>query len=226
MQTFDLSTLLSAGKCLVDSTPSNPAPHLKAVLLSRLVEYNKCLGRVESLQNLVTLDDAELQTAQGALYVVEQVQNILATDGNSGPLVGTRDLAQLRTLLQIVFKWGIDILLPRVSSTWPSKSPQPSQSASVTYPPRSPEDYVNLSSMTSSLVRLLFPGDIQRPLPQTFITVIIVNRHLADLLRPCISLGWLPESLAPESTPTLDAIRPSVMRLLSMCVFPCLLVSR
>jgi hypothetical protein len=222
---MNLSTILSAGSCLVGSTPSNSAPDLKAVLLSRLFECNKRLGRVDNIQESVTLEEAELATAQQALNIVEQVQSILLKDDENTsratedtPLIGTRDLAQLRTLLQITFKWGVDILLPRVSLAWPSKPMVlTSRHAKITDITSISEDYLSLTSMTSRLMHLLLPG-VKDSLPQNLITSVVLNRHLADLLSPCISLGWLPKSLASDSTPTLDTIRPFVIRLLAMCV--------
>lgn len=220
---MDLSTILLAGSCLVDSTAPNSAPHLKAVLLSRLAEYNKHLGRIERLQQSTTLDEAQLQTAEEALYVVEQVQNILAAgrDDTSvteeAPAIGTRDLAHLRTLLQIIFKWGIDLLLPRVAAAWPSK-PTSSDVIGVIDISSISGDYNRLSTLTSRLIRLVLPSDAQTALPLTLLTTVILNRHLPDLLNPCISLGWLPKSLASESMPTLDDVRPLVTRFLSMYV--------
>ncbi|KAJ7498954.1 hypothetical protein FB451DRAFT_1334528 [Mycena latifolia] len=70
-----------------------------------------------------TLQELELTTATEALNVLEKVQEILDREDAA---IGTRDLAELRTLAAIAFKWGVDPLLSRAMLAWPSNLP-PSQ---------------------------------------------------------------------------------------------------
>jgi len=228
-----LSALLSAASCLVDSSHSKASPNLKYVLLSRLSQYHSLLGSARTVSESNTLEEVEVTTAKEALYILGGVQQILGvkerpqdggmangsakTVGSSTevPLIGTRDLAELRTLLSIIFKWGVDPLLSKVILSWPSKPASGSKIIDLT---STPADYGLLSSFVSRLMALVFPDGLIEPSPQTHITTIMLNRHMADLLRPCIALGWLPKSLASYSTPPLDAIRPLTMRLLAMWV--------
>lgn len=215
-----LSGALADGACLIDSTRSAAPPDLRSALLIRLSQYYARLGSVVVIDNTKTLEEVELITAKEALSVVGRVQQVLGVEDETtfdqAPVIGTRDLAELRTLLSIIFKWGVDPLLSALTSAWPSQT--------LGGGPRiidltaAPEDYGLLSDFVSALMTLIFPFGSQGQLPQTLITTTILHRHVADLLRPCIALGWLPKSLASDSTPTLDSIRPLTMRLLAMYV--------
>lgn len=222
-----LSTALSAGLFLIDSTKTHDAQvkpsDLKVILVTRLSQYYTHLGLQETPDNSQTLEQLQVTTAKEALSIVEKVQHIIGTEHDGAPsdipAIGTRDLAELRTLTSIVFKWGVDPLLNHVISSWPSKkNPESRIRSKIIDLTTAPEDYQLLSTLISGLMALLFPNGLQGPLPQTLITATILNRHVADLLRPCLALGWLPKSLASESTPTLDAVRPMAMRLLAMYV--------
>jgi hypothetical protein len=233
----ELASILRAGSCLVDSGQSAPLSGLQELLVSRLAQYHAALGHDHEPVTLTsTLQDLQLQTAQEALFVVKRVQQILdtsdsssssarkgqgqrSTDAEGAPAIGTRDLAQLRTLLSIVFKWGVEPLLALVMSAWPSKpSPTLLEQPKIIDLTTTPEDYRRLSSLLTHLLALLYPDGVHESLPQTLITTTLLNRHLADLLKPCMALGWLPKSLSSEATPTVDEIRPKIMHLLGMYV--------
>ncbi|KAJ7507767.1 hypothetical protein B0H11DRAFT_2314195 [Mycena galericulata] len=182
----DLQGLLAAGLCLIESASDNASHDLKSVLSSRLARFYACLeqnDRVDSSQSL------ELTTATEALNVLERVHTIL--DSEDVP-IGTRDLAELRTLLAIAFKWGVDPLLSRAMLAWPSKSAR-SQIIDLT---NTPEDYSLLCDFVSRLLRIALPA------------------NEPTLLRPCIAVGWLPKALAPDAAP--DSIRPMTARLLGI----------
>ncbi|KAJ7638786.1 hypothetical protein FB45DRAFT_739354 [Roridomyces roridus] len=147
-----LKQLLAAGACLVDTTPG---PDLKSILASRLTRCYECLEKNEVVN---ASQDLELATAVEALDIVEGIHKILASEDTP---FGTRDLAQLRTLLAVAFKWGVD---PAI---------------------RSPEHHVRLSSMVSRLLDIALALD-----EPTFVTTSLLNRHLDQLLRPCITIGW------------------------------------
>lgn len=223
-----LSQALSDGACLIGSEGSTAPSDLRSSLENRLSRYHARCG-TGTVSPSDPLEKIQLITATEALSVVGRIQHILGADTLTGQpvdtldadrqplLIGTRDLAELRTLLSIIFKWGIDPLMSRVTSAWPSKkAPDGPRIIDLT---TSSEDYTLLSFMASHLMDLLFPGDPSVRIPETLITVSILNRHLMDLLRPCITLGWLPRSLASDSRPPLDAIRPRIMRLLALYAF-------
>lgn len=230
----ELGGILRAGSLLIDPVRVDPPADLCALLTSRLAQYHTAIND-KYVTPASTLEELQLETAQEALFVVEKVQKILISDesprgsppesrdqetvGADGAFsaIGTRDLAQLRTLLSVAFKWGVEPLFVLVTSAWPNKP-------SLMVPPRpkiidlttSPKDHKRLSSLLERLLGLLFPDGVHGSFPHNFITTTLLNRHLTDLLKPCIGLGWLPKSLSSEVAPTIHEIRPKIMRLLEM----------
>ncbi|KAJ7095353.1 hypothetical protein B0H15DRAFT_775607 [Mycena belliarum] len=194
----DLQTLLAAGSCIVESGAKSTAQDLKSVLASRLACYYARLELNTAIDGSQTLRDLELTTATEALNVVEKVQDIL--DREDAP-IGTRDLAELRTLVAIVFKWSVEPLLSRAMLAW---KPARTQIIDLT---SAPDDYKLLSSTVSRFLSMILSSNAP-----TFITTTLVNRHLDELLRPCIAIGWLPKRLAFDATP--DSIRQMTIRLL------------
>lgn len=246
-QSPELATLLRAGSVLLHTDSQPQASDLKAVLSSRLAQHRALRGLPEHDYSSASQDDLQRATALEALFVVERVQQILDSEvvplqnpssspassasprrynentPGETPLIGTRDISQLRTLLSIAFKWGIDPLLARVQSAWPSKTSQSQREASHSSPriidlTGIPEDYTFLISMLRRAMSLLFPQGVNGKIPQTLITAAVLNRHVTDLLGSGIALGWIPKSLATADTPVVDEMRAFVMKLLSMCV--------
>ncbi|TFY64009.1 hypothetical protein EVG20_g6094 [Dentipellis fragilis] len=237
----ELSKTLATGALLTRTEQPSSTSDLQKILESRLSLYRERLGITVEEDRKRTLAQVQEETALEALTVVERVQQILdqetpyladtstPSDDTSAshtydentpgevPVIGTRDLALLRTLLSIVFKWGTEPLLARIQPAWPSKS-----SAAKATGPRiidltnTPEDYGVLESTAKRLLGLVFPRGVHGTVPQTFITKTVLSRHTTDLLRPGIALGWLPKSLATESMPVVDELRPLIMRLLTM----------
>jgi hypothetical protein len=222
----ELTHYLSVGSLLTHSEKGGPAPNLRAVLLTRLAQYRAQRGLPECDFDDFSLEQAQEETAQEALSVVEGVQRILDQDasdvspqskeGEPGevPLIGTRDISQLRTLLSIVFKWGTEPLLVHVQVVWPARgSAARSKLLDVD---DAPQSYAKLTTMTRRLLSLLFPRGVHGTVPQTLIASTLLNRHITDLLRPGIALGWVPKALSTESFPVVDDLRPLIMRLMSM----------
>jgi hypothetical protein len=221
-----LSRWLSAGSLLIHSEKGGSATNLREVLLARLVQYRAQRGLPERDDGDFSLEQAQEETVQEALSVVESVQEMLDQDTHSAPdispddasrepAIGTRDISQLRTLLSIVFKWGTEPLLGHVQVVWPAKGRTQTQLVDANDAPRS---YERLTTMTRRLLSLLFPRGVHGTLPQTLITSSLLHRHVTDILRPSIALGWVPKALFPESFPVVDDFRPLVMRLMSMYV--------
>jgi hypothetical protein len=219
-----LSRWLSAGSLLIHHEKGGPATNLRTVLLARLAQYRAQRGLPERDDSDILLEHAQEETAQEALSVVEGVQRILDQDApgispvsggdtHEVPVIGTRDISQLRTLLSIVFKWGTEPLLTRLQVVWPTKGHTQTQLVDADDAPHS---YERLTTMTRRLLSLLFPRGVHGTLPQTLITSILLHRHVTDILRPAIVLGWVPKALYPESFPVVDDFRPLVMRLMSM----------
>ena len=216
-----LSHWISAGSLLIHGEKGSSATNLQAVLLTRLVQYRTQRGLPERDDGELSLEQVQEETAQEALSVLEGVQRILDQDArlvpedtpSEEPVIGTRDISQLRTLLSIVFKWGTEPLLAHVQIVWPAKGRTQTQLVDANDAPRS---YERLTAMTRRLLSLLFPRGVHGTLPQTLITSTLLHRHVTDILRPAIALGWVPKTLFPESFPAVDDFRPLVMRLISM----------
>ncbi|KAH7916099.1 hypothetical protein BJ138DRAFT_1122026 [Hygrophoropsis aurantiaca] len=220
----DLSAILHAGSFLLDKAPANQDHDLKALLSSRLTQFYTSLGEKNESYDRDSLEEIQLKTAQAALRVVERVQQTLdyneatvnsGTSSNDAPAIGTRDLTVLRTLLSMVFRWSVEPILSRLSFAWPSNilPKGPSKIIDLT---STPDDYKTLSTITTHLMGILFPRGIKDPMPQTLITTTILNRHISELLRPCIALGWLPRSLSCDEMSTRDDLRPLVLHLLDI----------
>jgi hypothetical protein len=233
----ELSRCLAAGSLLTHTEKGGPASNLRAVLLTRLARYRAQRGLPECDYDDLSLEQAQEETAQEALSVVESVQRILDYQDTSDrmrpaasnvsespqskedepgevPLIGTRDISQLRTLLSVVFKWGTEPLLARVQVVWPTRgSIARSKLLNVDDVPQS---YTKLTTMTRRLLSLLFPRGVHGTISQTLITSTLLNRHITDILRPGIALGWVPKALSTESFPAMDDLRPFIMRLMSM----------
>jgi hypothetical protein len=222
----ELKSWLAIGSLLVHSEKGGPAPNLRSVLLTRLAQYRAQRGLPGCDCDDFSLEQVQEETAQGALSVVESVQRILDQDASDAspqskegepgevPLIGTRDISQLRTLLSMVFKWGTEPLLAHVQVVWPTRgSTARSKLLDVD---DAPQSYANLTTMTRRLLSLLFPRGVHGAVSQTLITSTLLNRHITDLLRPGIALGWVPKALSTESFPVVDDLRPLIMRLMSM----------
>ncbi|KAF9247101.1 hypothetical protein BU15DRAFT_69941 [Melanogaster broomeanus] len=234
-----LNEILAAGSHLLDSGQVTAEHDLKTVLSSRIAKFYSTLGRDRPAVVCDTIEDIHLETAQCALQVVHLVQQLLtepadanpderASQGDdvfheatpeNAPVLGTRDLSKLRTLLAMVFRWGIDPSLGRIELAWPTK-PSPDTVTAIIDLTSTPADYRTLSSLLTCLMSMMFPHGVQASLPQTYITTTILSRHMSGLLKASMALGWLPRSLSSEDTPTVDSLRPPVLRLLEILPLP------
>ena len=224
----EFSRCLAAGSLLIYSEKSGPASNLRAVLITRLAQYRAQSGLPECKYDDFSLEQAQEETAQAALTVVESVQRILDQDEGMRlaasvskedapgevPLIGTRDISQLRTLLSIVFKWGTEPLYAHVRVVWPARGG--TTGSKLIDVDNAPQSYAKLTTMTRRLLSLLFPRGVHGTIPQTLITSTLLNRHITDLLRPGIALGWVPKAVSTESFAVVDDLRPFVMRMMSM----------
>jgi hypothetical protein len=214
--TEELANVLHAGSFLLD-TSGIAERDLKNVLLRRLTQYHQALGSSPPL--LDTVQDAQLETAQCALHVVERVQCLLDQpdsctshhegDPTNAPAIGARHLNTLRTLLSLIFHWGTEQLYTRLSPSFPSKLT--SSTPKIIDLTNAPADQAALSELLLRLMGLLFPHGPNGTPPQTLISSTLLARHLVDLLRPSMALGWLPSA-------SVEPLRPLVLRLLALCV--------
>lgn len=221
-----LASALAQGTCLLEtSSTSSNSPDLKSVLHSRLLNYYACLecqdGVKEVLRESSSLEEVQFLTAQEALAVVQKVHYVLdiedAKTPDQVPSIGTRDLAQLRTLLSLVFKWGIEPLFNRVALALPVNN-DANTKAKIVDVSQGSDDYRFLSEFVTSVFLLIFPRGVQGQISQTLITTTILHRNVSDLLSPSIALGWLPEPLSSSSFPIIHEMRPFVIHLLKLYV--------
>lgn len=225
MMELGLEKLLRAGGLLFGASPSEAASNVADVLKQRLVQYY-AITNTECPSLDGSLEYLQLRTAMEALYVLECLQCEWSRDdaacrsqeGPSSAGIGSRDLTQVRTLLAIVFKWGVEPPLGRVVNAIPVKTPARPQAhtdAKIIDLTGVPDDYARLSGVVLRLTSLPFPGGPQDSLLQTAITSTLLSKHLGDLLKPCIVLGWMPKNLATDCIKSIDSLRPRVMWLLS-----------
>lgn len=225
---MSLDSILHAAAHLINksTTTHNANETLNSVLSARLNKYYTERGVREIDYDKADLSAVQLQTAKEALFVVRQVHDALgpaepsqgekATIQTEIPTLGTRDVSHLRTLISIIFKWGTDALLGRVVLNLTiSSSSNPPAPASIVDLTRAPEDYKELCDLTFQLLSILLPSGHRGPLSPGFVANLLLTRHLSDILKPCIVLGWLPKKISLMSFPVQDDIRPLTMRLLS-----------
>ncbi|KAK0243048.1 hypothetical protein EDD85DRAFT_877845, partial [Armillaria nabsnona] len=212
----DLQHYLQAGAFLLESPSSTASSSsLQSTLKSRIAQYYDHLQQPQNFDDNASVEEIKQVTAEEALSVVGCVQRIIGGQGSEDdvPLIGTRDIAQLRTLLSIVFKWGVEPLLSRILVALPT----PSTSKKVQIATENTlKDYEHLCKLINDIFILLFPSGVQSRLPQTLITTTVLSRHVTDILKPAIVLGWLPKSLTTEHILPLETVRPLVIRLLSI----------
>lgn len=189
---------------------------LKFILESRLSRYYSSHSQKWIPESGTSIRDIQLLTAREALTVIERIQNILTIEDDAiVPVIGTRDLNQIRTLLSLVFKWGIEPLLDQVKEAWPAKSTDDSPSRILDISNIS-NDYPLLVQLIRRILGLILPAGEHGKVPQSLITTTLLGRHLVDVLHPALTVGWLPKSLSSETMPVVDSVRPLIMRLLSM----------
>ncbi|KAI0824765.1 hypothetical protein BC628DRAFT_1419872 [Trametes gibbosa] len=211
-------------------SPKARPSHLKEVLRRRIIDYSHAVCGAAPTGDL-SLEALQSYTALEALSLLENLQERLkaqkapiqrgdiSTNGDpedEQPLLGSRDLSMIRTLLSILFQWAVEPLLQQIVSAIPSTSaPQGIARASIIDLTGLPHEFSMLSSISARLLSLVLPAGPGSPIFQSGVTAALLNHHLSDLLVPCILIGWLPKSLASEDMPTADSVRPLVMHLLS-----------
>lgn len=216
-KTLLASTLSDIPLLLETSTEALPSHNVSHVLQKRLFAYfdhrndNNALQRLEAV---TSESELELLTAQEALSIIQRVQAIVevrAENGHDDPLLGTRDLARLRTLLSVAVRWGLLPVYTQASKFWiESRNKKDATPCD--------ESYHLLSELTTAFFSLIFPEGAHGRISQTLITSSILSRHVSDFLLPGVALGWLPESMSRSSTPVTHTFRPFVVRLMQLYV--------
>jgi hypothetical protein len=221
LSTSQLSAAFSDAVALLEtSSKTTTSQKIESTLKNRLVAYynqRNDQDALQSLEKITSREEIELLTGREALSVVQRLQKIMDVqfdESNQGsPLISTKDLAKLGTLLSLAFKWGIERLYTQVvqSGSFREKPSSRTVDTSVI-----DYDYHLLSYLISSLFSLVFPEGAQGRISQTLITTTILAKHATDLVFPSIALGWLPANVSTSSMPVLHAFRPLVTRLLGL----------
>ncbi|TRM67616.1 hypothetical protein BD626DRAFT_554703 [Schizophyllum amplum] len=210
-----LQSCLNAGRSLIGTeTQASEKVDLKSTLLRRLQRCQEQLDDDCSVDDTCSLEEIQRATASASLLIIQNVQRLLDGSASEETVIGTRDIGHLRTLISIVFKWGVEPLLAGLVPLWPLKAASGRsgiQDVSVVA-----QSFPELASSTAKLFGLLFPRGLEGGVAETSITTTLIHRHLVDLLKPSISLGWLPGAIATPATPVQNEMRPLVMRLLHM----------
>jgi hypothetical protein len=183
------------------------------VLISRLHRYQVAVGRDERDYQASSLDDLQHETATEALLLLDRA---LSPDVqvNAGPAIGVRDMGTLRTLLSIVLKWGAEPRYTRLAENWPGK-PIAGQSSRIIDLTSCAQDYAVLRDILLRLFALIYPASVTGRMAGSGLALTLMSPHLAELIRPCVALGWLPKSLSTTVMPVVDEIRPMIMRLIT-----------
>ncbi|KAI1789539.1 hypothetical protein LXA43DRAFT_1075305 [Ganoderma leucocontextum] len=230
MKSTKPATILTGPSASSDARPND----LKSILSRRIADYHAFCGDIVPLSD-TSLESVQLDTAIAALVMLEPLHERLkdpdqsvqvSPQGSGSPeekspktnptLIGSRDMALIRTLISIVFKWAVEPLLQRVVAAIPSTSASNvARGARIIDLTGLPQQYSLLVSLTSRLLALPLSGGSTLPLSKSVVTATLLNHHLSELLLPCIVIGWLPKSLSSDSMPTGDVLRPQVMYLLS-----------
>lgn len=235
MEQSSLSDILQKSSILtgsINATRSNATDliTLEDVLQTRLAQFRSASGQAEQvLEGKLSPEEIQLETALAALECVEKLQAIIIGSPHDHTnverqtreevTIGSKDLAQIRTLLSLVFKWAVESLLSKVIAALPTQAaPKRHQSASIIDLTSVPNDYKVLSSTVDRLFQLLLPSGLQSSLSHSIITSNILGQHLSILLKASIVLGWLPRPLASESIPVQDHLRPLVVHVLALSV--------
>lgn len=104
--------VFQAGSYLI-SSQGDRQDNLESSLLSRLNKYHEYCQTACPVNQESSLEEIQISTGTEALNILERINGILELPDS---LVGTRDLSQMRTLLSITFRWGIE-LRPQPEST-------------------------------------------------------------------------------------------------------------
>jgi hypothetical protein len=218
---MSFADILQQGAILC-GTGGHTAADVKTVLGARLQRYRTAVGR--PAEDTLDLDALQLQTSQEALDVLlraqraalqECVEESLPVESDApASAIGTRDLATIRILLSLVFKWGIEPSYTRLREVWPVSSTS-GAARMVELADKPPDAHKLLTSLVLGLSQLVYPRGVTGDVAETAITSTLYERHLADLIRSSLALGWLPKSLASPTVPVIDELRPMIMRLLT-----------
>lgn len=203
-----LEILLSATAALSGAEPkATRLPDVATVLRGRLEVAYGVLQESDH-EDIVGMDLKTLQyvTARESLRVIEMMQDVLDSEGAEQPLLGTRDLSHLRTLLSVIFKWRVEPLLSAFESTRPHPQIIDLTDRSI--------NFEELPGSLNRILRLLFGKDLR--VRQTWVTSCILSQHVVGVLLPCLIIGWAPKPLHETFIGTAKDIKTLSIRFINL----------
>ncbi|KAL5507792.1 hypothetical protein ACEPAH_5410 [Sanghuangporus vaninii] len=225
--TVRLATVLRAGSVISGSNSSeNKAANpngLADILHSRLEQFDTIIDDISRTRSL-DLQSLQLDTAYASLYVLERVHSLLveheeqhSKDSAVSLPIGSKDMAQIRTHISVVFNWGTELLTSRILPSLPDKPmrvPAIPPGAQIIDLTATHENYTLLFDIATRLLSIIFPEGPQGPSSTTFVAMTIWSRGFTDLLKTCIFLAWLPSDVRGDVSPVLD-VKPYISSLLN-----------
>ncbi|GJJ07060.1 hypothetical protein Clacol_001259 [Clathrus columnatus] len=164
------------------------SPDLATVLRTRLTKVNDVLNEYAS-QDFENIDLKKLQyvTATRSLRIMQILQDILDQEGMETPLLGTRDIAYVKTVLSIIFNWGVEPLLADLErNCLGSQGPGVDQPLTIIDLTDGPTE---LPTILVDIMHLIFEKNSKK-IRQSWITSSLLSNHAVDLLTPLLILGW------------------------------------
>ncbi|KIJ57123.1 hypothetical protein M422DRAFT_238692 [Sphaerobolus stellatus SS14] len=220
--------LTAAGILSGSESKTQSSPNVATVLKTRLERVHEVLGTpVEDLGG-ADLKTIQFVTAEESLGLVEAIQDVLDPESSESaevpsepssnpPLLGTRDLSYVRTLLSVVFKWALDPLVSELELTRPGI-----QTTRVTGQPRIIDltersiDYTKLPSVLLRVLRLVFGSEQPPRIRQSWITSSLLSRHAVDVLMPCLIVGWPQKPLLEDWAESAKEIKALSIRFINI----------
>lgn len=177
------------------------SPDLAAVLRARLAKASGILN--EPMPRVLEEEGADLKkiqyiTAMESLKVILKLQDILdqeETQSSGPPLLGTRDIACVKTALSIVIKWGLGPLTVELDiNSSEGLKPAVDRPSAIIDLTDKPIDLERLPSVLIDFTHLMFKEDMKK-IRQSWITSSLLSNHAVDLLAPLLILGWPPKPI-------------------------------
>ena len=223
-QALVAGSIIAGNSILLKPKPTDTLPQ---ILRERLLRYDEVVQRLGGPQGMALeekdLVELELMTANESLWIVVCVHNMCMSPGevSATNLLTAMDIMQMRLLISLAIKWGTEILLRRLLPTLPNKR-HPNVPPGAAYVDLScaSYDYSHLISMLFGFCNIIsFEKDTPfRSLAGTPIVAIILSAHLADILRPLICIGWMPDCQRGELQMYSVYLQPFTHRLLFLYV--------
>lgn len=216
-----LSTLISAAAVLSGSDHETArSPDLATVLKNRLVRTYDILdqGEYDDVSE-VDLKILQFITAMESLRLLERIQSLLDPDDSgsetSSLLLGTRDLSYVRTLLSIVFKWGVSPLVTEFEPTRPGRHvPNADETLVIDLTERQLR-FADIPVIALRLLNLPFGAT---KIHQTWITTSILSQHAVDLLTLCLIIGWSPKPVSDSFAGHAGDVKGLAIRFINLYV--------